>query len=50
MFAGFHNQSPLLTRWFHLLKKWPQRPEPGIKDGFEGIEHEFRFILAVTKL
>ena len=46
MFAGFDNQSPLLTRWFHC-EKWPQSPETGNKKGFEGMEHEFWVIHAV---
>ena len=30
-------------------EKRPQSPETGIKDGFEGMEHEFRVIHAIKK-
>ena len=31
----------IATNKFHLPKKRPRRPEPGIKDGFEEMELEF---------
>ena len=33
----------ICTNQFHLPKKRPRRSETGIKDGFEGMEHEFPF-------
>ena len=49
MFAGFHNQSPLISM-APFTEKRPQSPETGNKDGFEGMEHEFRVIFAAKKL
>ena len=33
----------ICTNRFNLPKKRPRRPEPGIKDGFEEMDHEFPF-------